>query len=91
MYNKQRYIRQTDRKLSDRFSERRGITYVYVNRKVYSQPTGEHFNSRGHSISDMKVRIIEKIKKEDKCYREERERYFISLFNTFYRGMNKKA
>ena len=39
----------------------------------------------------MKVRIIEKIKKEDKCYREERERYFISLFNTFYRGMNKKA
>ena len=39
----------------------------------------------------MKVRIIEKIKKEDKCYRAERERYFISLFNTFYRGMNKKA
>ena len=87
MYNKQRYIRQTDRKLSDRFSEHRG----YVNRKVYSQPTGEHFNSRGHNISGIKVRIIEKIKKEDKCYREERERYFISLFNTFYRGMNKKA
>ena len=81
-YNcRKRYIGQTERKLSDRFSEHR------VNRKILSQ----HFNSPGHSISDMKITVIEKIKKNDKSYREERETYFIALFNTFYRGMNKKA
>ena len=84
---RKRYIGQTERKLSDRFSEHRG----YVNRKILSQPTGQHFNSPGHSISDMKITVIEKIKKNDKSYREERETYFIALFNTFYRGMNKKA
>ena len=39
----------------------------------------------------MKITVIEKIKKNDKSYKEERETYFIALFNTFYRGMNKKA
>ena len=84
---RQKYIGQTERKMSERFSEHRG----YVNRKIISQPTGQHFNSPGHSISDMKVTVIEKIKKTDKMYREERETYFIALFNTFYRGLNKKA
>ena len=74
-----RYIGQTERKLSDRFSEHRG----YVNRKILSQPTGQHFNSPGHSISDMKITVIEKIKKNDKSYRDERETYFIALYNTF--------
>ena len=36
-------------------------------------------------------KIKKKIKKTDQTYREERETYFIALFNTFYRGLNKKA
>ena len=84
---RQKYIGQTERKMNERFSEHKG----YVNRKIISQPTGQHFNSPGHSISDMKITIIEKIKKTDQTYREERETYFIALFNTFYRGLNKKA
>ena len=84
---KLRYVGQTERKLSDRFADHRG----YVNRKVLSQPTGQHFNLPGHDISDMKISILEKVKKSDKIYREEREKYLIALFNTYYKGINKKA
>ena len=62
-----------------------------MNRKVLSQPTGQHFNLPGHDISDMKISILEKVKKSDKIYREEREKYLIALFNTYYKGINKKA
>ena len=79
------YIGETERDLSERFSEHRG----YVKQKVLSQPTGLHFNMPGHALSDMKVTVVEKVKKIDKNYRIERERYFIRYFNTFYDGMNR--
>ena len=36
------------------------------------QATGEHFNLPGHSISNMKVTIVERVKKNDDQYRKER-------------------
>ena len=42
--------------------------------KKINQATGEHFNLSGHSISDMKLSIIVKVKSNDPPYRKERER-----------------
>ena len=81
----QTYIGKTERKIVDRFSEHRG----YVKNKIISQPTGEHFNLPGHSLSDMTITVIEKVKKQETNYIKERESYFIRLFNSYYNGINK--
>ena len=54
------------------------------------QATGEHFKLPGHSISNMKVTIVERVKKNDDHYCKEREKYFINKFNTFYREINRQ-
>jgi len=64
------------------------FSYGYVNNRDFSQPTGRHFNSRGHSISDMSVVIVEKVFSEDRLLREERESDFIRLFNSRAKGLN---
>ena len=79
------YIGETERTICERFSDHRG----YIKQKILSQPTGSHFNMPGHTLSDMKVTVVEKVKKTDKIYRKERERYFIRYFNAFYDGMNR--
>ena len=61
----------------------------YINTKNKSQATGYHFNLPGHSLKDMKVTGIEKVKKMDTNYRKERESYIIRKFNTFYKGINR--
>ena len=43
-----------------------------------------HFNESGHSLADMKMIILEKVKKNDELYRKECEHYFIRKFNTYY-------
>ena len=82
----QKYIGETERKLKDRICEH--IGYIKTNRT--EQATGNHFNQNGHQLSDMKVTVLEHVKKSDPEYRKERETYLISKFNTFYGGMNKK-
>ena len=79
------YIGTSKKSLQDRFANHRG----YVNNKDFSQPTGRHFNSRGHSISDMSVVIVEKVYKfEDRLLREERESHYIREFNSRVKGLN---
>ena len=78
---------ETDRKLKERFSEHKG----YVNNKILNQPTGQHFNLPGHSIANMTITIVEKVRKPESLYRKEREKYHIRKFNTYYEGMNKMA
>ena len=46
------YIGKTGRTLAKRFDEHRG----YVRNKT-KDPTGQHFNLMGHSISDMEVSV----------------------------------
>ena len=79
------YIGETERKLRDRICEHLG----YINTKKLNQPAGEPFNLPGHSRSDMKVLILERVLKKESDYRKERESYLIRKFNTFYKGMNK--
>ena len=82
---KSRYIGESERKLRERIMDHKG----YITNKKINQATGAHFNLPGHSIDNLTVTIVEKVKKPDAEYRKEREKYFIRKFNTFYRGMNR--
>ena len=68
-----------------RLAEHRG----YVSNNV-DTPTGEHFNLPGHTLSDLRVTILEKVMSTDDMYRKARERYFIRKFNTYYKGLNRQ-
>ena len=81
------YVGQTDRTLQYRFSEHRG----YVSNKHLTKATGEHFNLRGHTVSDMQVSIIEKVHSTDEMVRTERESMYIKQLNSKYKGINKKS
>ena len=48
---KEQYVGETHRTLQHRFAEHLG----YVRNKHLNKVTGEHFNSRGHSQSDMQI------------------------------------
>ena len=79
------YIGETGNTLAKRFGQHKG----YVRNRQLEQATGFHFNQRGHNMADMKVTILEKIRSLDPNIREAREKMYISLFNTGYRGINK--
>ena len=81
-----RYLGESERSLKNRISEHIG----YIKTNKISEATGEHFNLPGHTLSDLKVTIIEKVKIQDSLYRKERESYNIRRFNSYYKGMNKK-
>ena len=76
----------TERSLQERFSEHKN----YVISKLTTKATGFHFNLPGHSVSDMKVTILEKVHSLDPLMRKEREDLYIRKFNTKYKGLNKK-
>ena len=80
------YIGETKRPLKKRFSDH----VYYVRKPDLTQPTGLHFNLPGHSISNMKICIVEKCSQNSDLYRKEREEYFIEKFNTKYEGLNRK-
>ena len=80
------YIGETKRPLKKRFSDH----CYYVKKPDLTQPIGFHFNLPGHSISNMKICIVEKCSQSSDLYRKQREEYFITKFNTKYAGLNKK-
>ena len=52
---------------------------------------GEHFNSRGHSISDMRFVAIEQIRPMgDTLLRRQRERLWINIYDSIEFGGNKR-
>ena len=81
------YIGETKNMIRFRLSQHRG----YIVNKKLNTATGEHFNLPGHSVSDLSMTILEQVKKNDTSYRREREKYHINKFNTFHKGINKKA
>ena len=54
-----------------------------------NQTTGDHFNKPGHSISNIKITILERVKSTGPIFRKERKKYHIRKLNTFYNEMNK--
>ena len=81
---RKQYVGETERPLSERIKEHIG----YARNNILHKTTGNHFNSPGHSWINMKFTVIEQVKRRDKMYREEREKHFIHLFNTYYDGIN---
>ena len=81
----QQYIGESERMLKERFAEHKG----YVNTQNISKATGAHFNSKGHSVSDMRVTVLEKVFSQDPQFRKQREKLYIQKFNTRYRGLNR--
>ena len=81
-----RYVGETGRMLKARMSDHRG----YISNQVVAISTGDHFNLPGHSLADLNITILERVKKDDENYRKEREAYFINKFNTFYKGINNR-
>ena len=80
------YIGESERSIQERFSEHKN----YVASNQVSKATGAHFNLPGHSMSEMRVVILEKVHSIDPLIRKEREELFIRNFNTKYKGLNKR-
>ena len=80
-----RYIGESEKQLKERLGQHKG----YIKNKILSQPTGAHFNLPGHTLSNMNVTILEKVKHFDTLYRKEREKFHIRKFNTFHDGINR--
>ena len=83
---KKRYIGESKRSLKSRLADHRG----YINKEQVDTATGAHYNQPGHQLSDLSVTILEVSRKQEDNYRKEREKYFINLFNTNYKGLNKQ-
>ena len=49
---------------------------------MLTKETGAHFNEKGLKISDMQITIIEKNFNSDPHFRKQREKMYISKFNT---------
>ena len=81
-----KYIGETKRNIRYRLAEHRG----YVINNQTDKTTGAHFNLPGHSVANLKMTVIEQVKKQTDAYRQEREKFFINKFNTFYDGLNRK-
>ena len=81
------YVGETEKTLAIRFTQHRG----YVRNEKLDTATGTHFNLPGHSLSNMKVTILEKIKSNEPMMRKTRESYYIKKFNSKHKGMNKKS
>ena len=79
------YIGETRRRFADRLQEHRG----YITQKKINHPTGAHFNSRGHQLSDILGIAIERVlPKDDHMLRKCRESYWINQYDSTSFGGN---
>ena len=80
------YIGLSKRTFQKRFYEH---TYYIKSEKV-SEPSGGHFNLPGHSLSDMKGLILEKVRSSDPFVLRAREALLIEKFETYNKGLNNE-
>ena len=79
------YIGETEHLINNRI----GQHMKNIRKKGFNQTTGHHFNSPGHSVSDMEFTVLEQSESWDLVYRKDREKYQILKFNSYYRGLNR--
>ena len=83
----QQYISETNKTINQRFQQHKG----YVNNKKLDKATRAHFNLPGHSVSDMRITMVEKIYNQDNFFRKEREKFYINKFHSKLKGLNRKT
>ena len=86
MHPQTEYIGKTIRKFKDRLGEHRD----YIKSDNVSQPSGEHFSQKGHSIADLKGMVLEQVTSKDPFVLNVREKMFIKKFKTYEKGLNKE-
>ena len=69
-----------------RFSQHRD----YVKSENLEEPSGEHFNLPGHSVSDIEGIVLEQVKSQDPFVLKSREHDYIRKFDTFRNGLNRE-
>ena len=79
------YNGETERKANVRFREHKG----YVINKMLEKPTGEHFNTKGHSFTDMRFMPFEKVH-GDGIMRLIREKHWQVIYGSVEHGANKR-
>ena len=62
----------------------------YVKRDVVTEPSGEHFSKRGHTVAELKGQVLEKVRSKDPFVLRAREHLLIQRFDTFRHGLNKE-
>ena len=80
------YIGMTTRKFQTRFSEHIG----YIKSEKISEPSGDHFNLPGHSLSDMEGLVLEEVTNRNPFILKARETMMIQKFDAFRFGLNKE-
>jgi hypothetical protein len=81
------YIGMTSRSFKNRMGEHRD----YPKRDVVTEPSGEHFTKRGHTVADLKGQVIEKVRSKDPFILRARESMLIKKFDTYRQGLNKES
>ena len=76
----------TKRKFSDRMSEHRD----YAKFSKIEEPSGEHFNSAGHSFHNLQGLAVEHVKSKDPFILKARETMLIKKFDSLKSGLNKE-
>ena len=76
----------TTRKFQTRFSEHIG----YIKSEKIFEPSGDHFNLPGHSLSDMEGLVLEEVKNRNPFILKARETMMIQKFDAFRFGLNKE-
>ena len=80
------YIGKTSDPLKVRFGAHRSDVNSQKDKAI-----SNHFNSPGHSISDMTITIVEKIYNKNPLFLREKEKFYMKLFNTRLGGLNTNS
>ena len=82
---KQLYIGQTQRQLKTRFGEHKTSVRTKAKNVI-----GEHFVGPGHSLANMEIAAIEKVRNNKQSFIEKRESLWIKKFEAEHLGLNNR-
>ena len=76
----------TKRKFQTRFLEHLG----YIKSEKCFDPSSEHFNLPGHSLSDIEGMVLEQVRSKNPYILRAREALLIKQFDSYKFGLNKE-
>ena len=81
------YIGETQRRFCDRLQDHRGC----ITQKKLDHPIGEHFNRKGHKVTDLLPIAFERVlPKGDTLLRKRREKFWINQYDAVTFGANSR-
>ena len=79
------YVGKSKVEFSTRMAQHRGdVTNSRLHKAI-----GEHFNRKGHKLSDFECSILEKVHDKDPMVLAVKEQYWIRRYNVKHKGINK--